>query len=212
MIKKNYLRYGIIAFVFIFCFALVIKQLTQGLFNSSQISQSFSSYVTKEIPSAKLVVFEVFTVEKIERKEKLSFLWRLISLSDLSAEILVPVHYSFFIDLNEGFQLLKEGDKLVVQAPALKSHTPAVDVSAISFKVNDAPFLYNTHKIEKEFYAQLTNYLNQQSEVLKQSYTLKSSDSLKRVVLNWLAINNYDRDINSEDIVSRFLPAQVGPR
>lgn len=182
------------------------------MFNSSHISQSFSSYVTKEIPSSKLVVFEVFTVEKIERKERLSFLWKLISLSDLSAEILVPVHYSFYIDLNEGFELTKEGDKLVVQAPALKSHTPAVDVSAISFKVNDAPFLYNTNKIEKEFYAQLTSYLNQQSEALKQSYSIKSSESLKRVILSWMMINKYDKDIQPENIEIRFRTSPVDPR
>ena len=180
-------------------------KVTKNFFlNSTEITESFKSYVTKEIPSAKLVVFEVFTVEKIERKEKLNFLWKLISISDLSAEILIPVHYSFYIDLNEEFHLEKKGDKLIVRAPALKSHTPAVDVSAISFKVNEAPFLYNTNKIEKDFYRNLTNYLNQQSENLKKSYSLRSSDSFKKVILNWIHINNYVKDIKSEDIEIQF--------
>lgn len=176
----------------------------QTVLSPQSIQKSFNTYVVKEVPSAKLIVFELHTVEKIRKQEKLNFLWKLISISDVDVEILVPVQYSFYIDVNEKFEIQKNDNSLIILAPPLKSFTPAVDVSGISFMVNEAPFLYDTSKIEKSFYDGLTQYVNEQSEIYKLNYQDKSSFSLQKVILSWLKDSDYIKNFRSDQIQVKF--------
>lgn len=194
-----------ILFLLIACFLVLVKLTTNfSKPNSTEITQVFNSYVLKTQATQKLVIHELHTVEKIERSEKLNFLWNLFSFKDINTEMFVPVSYAFFIDLKEGFQIEIVNGKYVVQAPELKSMTPAADISAISFKASGNPFFYDVRRVEDDFRNKLTQYLNQQSEFWLNNYKPEAAKSLKRSIKLWLAESSRLKDIPDDDIEIHF--------
>lgn len=161
-----------------------------------QIKTSLTTYVMSAEATQKMIVYELRTTEKITKTQKLNMLWKLVSLSDVNVDMLVPVKYAYYIDFNEGFSLDKSGDGFKVTVPRLQSYEPTVDVSGITFVVNEAPLLYNVKKTESQIMSQLTGYLNQKSEELKSSYREQARQSVQVMLKKWLATNP---DLNSID-------------
>lgn len=199
--------FGTMFFIIVFLVTFIF--FTQKSIQAPLITQSFNSYVIKENPSAKLIAYELHTVEKMEYKKNLNLLWKLISFANVDTQMLVPVHYSFYIDLHEGFDLKKEGEELVVYAPELKSYTPAINVSGISFVVKEAPMLYDVSKIEKAFYKNLTQMINQRSEELKYSYHDKAAESLKALIAKWIQQNGYKGQIDPDNVRIQFKTSEA---
>lgn len=168
--------------------------------NLNDAKTSLTAYVMKAEPSQKMIVYEVTTVEKIKRVEALSLAWRLISSANVDAEMLVPVKYSYYIDFNEGFEIEKTDVGYKVTVPALKSYQPAVDVSGISFQVKEAPYFYNTKKIESKILQQLTEYLNTRSDQVKLNYYGEARKSVEKVVYSWVMTNEEYESLNDSDL------------
>ena len=131
----------------------------------AEIKTSLITYVMSAEASQKMIVYELRTTEKITRTQKLNQLWKLISVSDVNVDMLVPVRYSYYIDFNDGFNIEKNGDGFKITVPRLKSYKPAADVSGITFVMNEAPFLYNVKKIQTQIMSQLTGYLSQKPKI-----------------------------------------------
>jgi hypothetical protein len=169
-----------------------------------QIKTSLTTYVMSAEATQKMIVYELRTTEKITKTQKLNMLWKLISVSDVNVDMLVPVKYAYYIDFNEGFKLDKSGDGFKMTVPALKSYEPAVDVSGITFVVNEAPLFYNVKKTESQILSQLTGYLIQKSEELKSSYREQARQSVQVMLKKWLAANPELREIDSQKILIIF--------
>ncbi|MBY0453252.1 MAG: hypothetical protein K2P92_09460 [Bdellovibrionaceae bacterium] len=165
-----------------------------------QIKTSLTTYVMSAEATQKMIVYELRTTEKITKTQKLNMLWKLVSVSDINVDMLVPVKYAYYIDFNEGFSLDKSGDGFKIVVPPLKSYEPAVDVSGITFVVNEAPLLYNVKKTESQIMSQLTAYLNQKSEELKSSYREQARQSVQVMLKKWLAANPELRSVDVSKI------------
>jgi hypothetical protein len=178
---------------------LILVKRSQEI-DLKEAKTSLSAYVMKAEPTQKMVVYEVTSVEKIKRVEALSLLWRLISSANVDTEMLVPVKYSYYIDFNEGFEIEKTGIGYKVTVPALQSNQPAVDVSGISFQVKEAPYFYDTKKIESKILQQLTEYLNTRSEQVKINYYGEARKSVEKVVYSWVMTNEEYESLSDNDI------------
>ena len=172
--------------VFVLGAFIYVKSSTVSLVD---IKTSLTTYVMRTEASQKMIVYELRTTEKISRTQKLNQLWKLISVSDVDVDMLVPVRYAYYIDFNDGFNIEKSGDVYKITVPGLKSYEPAADVSGITFVVNEAPFLYNVKKMQTQIMSQLTGYLNQKSEDLKSSYREQARESVKVMLQKWLLIS-----------------------
>ena len=164
------------------------------------IKTSLTTYVMRTEASQEMIVYELRTTEKITRTQKLNQIWKLISVSDVDVDMLVPVRYSYYIDFNDGFNVEKSGDGYKITVPALKSYEPAADVSGITFVVNEAPFLYNVKKIQTQIMSQLTGYLSQKSEDLKSSYREQARESVKVMLQKWLLISPELKSLDPQKI------------
>lgn len=171
--------------------------LAKSSLGVEQIKTSLTTYVMSAEPTQKMIVYELRTTEKITKTQKLSLLWKLISVSDVNVDMLVPVKYAYYIDFNEGFDIEKSADSYKITVPPLKSYDPVVNVSGITFVVNEAPFLYNVKKMESQILSQLTNYLNQKSEDLKSSYRDQARESVRVLLRKW---NLTNPDLQSLDV------------
>ena len=195
MVKK------IAFFAAVFVGVTVLVLLLKGReINLNEAKTSLSAYVMKAEPSQKMIVYEVTAVEKIKRVEALSLVWRLISSANVDTEMLVPVKYSYYIDFNDGFEIEKIGSVYKVTVPVLKSYQPAVDVSGISFQVKEAPFFYDTKKIESKILQQLTDYLNTRSEEMKVTYYGEARKSVEKVVYSWIMTNQEYESLTENEI------------
>ena len=182
----KYLSLSALLMVFVLGAFIYVKSSTVSLVD---IKTSLTTYVMRTEASQKMIVYELRTTEKISRTQKLNQLWKLISVSDVDVDMLVPVRYAYYIDFNDGFNIEKSGDVYKITVPGLKSYEPAADVSGITFVVNEAPFLYNVKKMQTQIMSQLTGYLNQKSEDLKSSYREQARESVKVMLQKWLLIS-----------------------
>lgn len=175
--------------------------------SETQLNQSFTSYVTKASASQKLILFELDTVEKIDRTEKYTFLWNLISLPDLVTEMLIPVHYGFYIDLSKKFELSEADGIMHVLAPQIESLAPAANISAITFNVKQEYFFHNSQKTKDELQKSISSYLNAQSIHLMKKYEKESADSLKKFILSWLAKQYSNKNIEIQITFQKNQPS-----
>lgn len=200
---------GLLSALFGFVFFLFMYKNNQ--IDLKQAETSLASYITSANSTQKLVLFEVNAVEKIKRTESLNPLWSLISSAQLNVEMLVPVQYSFYIDLQDKLSLEYQNSVLVVTAPSLMSSQPAPDISGISFSVKEAPFFYDVRKVEDQIRAKLTPYLIERSESLKLTYEVEAAESLKKLVKRWMSTDENFMNKPEIAIQVKFAPAKSGP-
>lgn len=182
-------------------YALVRKAIGPDL---NQAKLSLTTYVLSAEATQKMIVYELHTTEKITKTEKLNMLWRLVSVSDVDVDMLVPVKYAYYIDFKEGFDIQSSSEGIRVIAPTLRSYDPVVDVSAITFVVNEAPFLYNIKKTEAQIRSELTAYLMQKSENLKMSYKEQARASVQNLVQKWLLNSPEFQDLKNGPLKIEF--------
>ena len=195
MVKKIILVFAMLAGTVLLVFGFRAREI-----NLDEARTSLSAYVMKAEPSQKMIVYEVTTVEKIKRVEALSLVWRLISSANVDTEMLVPVKYSYYIDFNEGFEIEKINSIYKVTVPSLKSYQPAVDVSGITFQVKEAPYFYDTKKIETKILQQLTEYLNGRADQMKQTYYSEARKSVEKVVYSWIMTDQEYASLDENEI------------
>lgn len=170
--------------------------------DTKEISDQFRSYVSAARSTQKIVLYELQVVEQIDRTEKHTLLWNLISLPDLVIRMQVPVQYGFYVDVSEGFEFQKDNGNWIVIAPPLRSQTPAVDISGLSFHVRKGAFFHDTQNAKEAIQRDLTEYLFKQSEKAKSSYETQAAESLKGLVGAWLRQSN--PTLPNEQIQVRF--------
>jgi len=104
-------------------------------FRRGTITTSFVSYATTisnyhRLQFATLKQTEIFT-----RSEAPITGFGYIPLPEVVVEARAPVEYTYYLDLNDKWEMTLKDNVLYVYAPPIKFNKPAVDASAISYEV-----------------------------------------------------------------------------
>ena len=116
-------------------------------FNQGSVKTEFISYATsisnhQHFQFATLRQTELFT-----RTEETSTAFGYIPLPDVVVEARAPVDYTYYLDLNERWDLVLKDGVIHVFAPSIRFNKPAVDASAISYEVKKG-YLKSTEALE----------------------------------------------------------------
>lgn len=117
------------------------KELARGLqeiaraFTTGTVTTSFVSYATTVSGSTFLQFATLDQMEVFERTDRASTLWGQIELPEIVVEARAPVTYTYYVDLDEEWSLVLEDDRVEVTAPAIRYNKPAIDASAIEYRV-----------------------------------------------------------------------------
>lgn len=144
-------------------FALIVFTRLQPP-RDEKLNVAFTSYVHETRGLQRLELFEVKSVEVIERTSKYSLFWDFLKFPDLVVLARVPVRYGYYVDLAEPFELSVRGSKTVALAPALRAGLPAADVSGISYEVKTGSLFRNTFNAFEELRKTITPLLRENAE------------------------------------------------
>ena len=179
-----------------------LHKISEG-FASGKVVDEFHSYITQIKGSNRLQVASVNSIEVFSKKDSKSILWDLISLPDVVVEIIAPVEYTYFIDLNEKWNFLwEENDtSIIIVAPQIKAGTPAIDVSKMEIIEKQGSFLRNVEEIKNNLRLELSDKLkftaNEKISVIRET----ARSEIKNFLLNWF-IKYYFKD-------SKLIPKNI---
>ena len=128
-------------------------------FRTGSVQTSFVSYATEVSGSAFLQFASLDQTEVLERTDSASLLWGRLRLPDVVVEARVPVRYTYYLDLEDEWSLTLEGTTVHVLAPGVRANRPAVDASAIEYRVRGDSILRDEEAILEQLRLRITDQL-----------------------------------------------------
>src|SRR5262245_31301000 len=104
-------------------------------FRSGTLTTSFTSYATEVQGSSFLQFATLKQLEIFERKDEAALFWGQLALPDVVVEARVPVEYTYYLDLNEPWLFVLEGEMLQVKVAPVRLKTTALDVEAARYEL-----------------------------------------------------------------------------
>jgi hypothetical protein len=175
--------------VLVLGFILVYKNSNLSLINSSS-ADTFRSYVIKLNGVQHLQLAELSQVETFERKSTHSLFWDTLQLPDVVVEMIIPVQYTYFIDLKKNFDFSLQNNILTVYAPEIQVAKPAADISAIELNIKKGSFLRNEKEILKQLRLKASELLERRGNESKLLVLETCRKQLAEVVRQWFRLQN----------------------
>ncbi len=110
-------------------------------FRQGRIEISFTSYATSVTGSSYLQFANLRQTEVYTRQDEASLLWGTLDLPEVVVSATAPVEYTYYLDLDEGWEFRLESGRLLVQAPPIRFNRPAIDASEIRYEVRASSLL-----------------------------------------------------------------------
>ena len=110
-------------------------------FRAGTVTTRFISHATEVSGNNYLQFATLRETEIFRHTDEATVLWGYLDLPNLVVEATAPVEYTYFLDLDERWELRLEGETIHVLAPTIRFNTPAVDASAIEYTVREGSLL-----------------------------------------------------------------------
>lgn len=110
-------------------------------FRQGNIEISFTSYATTVTGSSYLQFASLRQTEVYTRQDEASLLWGTLELPEVVVSATAPVEYTYYLDLDEGWQFQLDNGRLLVQPPPIRFNRPAIDASEIRYEVRASSLL-----------------------------------------------------------------------
>lgn len=129
-------------------------------FRTGTVQTSFTSYATEISGSTFLQFATLDQTEVLERRDSATLLWGRLRLPDVMVEARVPVRYTYYLDLEDEWSLTLEGTTVHVLAPGVRANRPAVDASAIEYRVQADSVLRDEEAVLEQLRLRITDQLS----------------------------------------------------
>ncbi len=129
-------------------------------FRTGAVQTSFTSYATEISGSTFLQFATLDQTEVLERRDSATLLWGRLRLPDVMVEARVPVRYTYYLDLEDEWSLTLEGTTVHVLAPGVRANRPAVDASAIEYRVQAESVLRDEEAVLEQLRLRITDQLS----------------------------------------------------
>ena len=139
--------------------ALAVERIAEA-FHTGTVQTSFVSYATEISGSAFLQFATLDQTEVLQRTDSASLLWGRLRLPDVMVEARVPVRYTYYLDLEDEWLLTLEGTTVNVLAPGVRANRPAVDASAIEYRVQTDSVLRDEEAVLEQLRLRITDQLS----------------------------------------------------
>ena len=185
-------------------------------FHTGTVQTSFVSYATEVSGSAFLQFATLDQTEVLQRTDSASLLWGRLRLPDVMVEARVPVRYTYYLDLEDEWLLTLEGTTVNVLAPGVRANRPAVDASAIEYRVQADSVLRDADAVLEQLRLRITDQLaaraGENIALVRELGRRKTADFVRTFLLS-----QFGDDVDSYRIEVRFrdefdsLPASPEP-
>ncbi len=195
--------------------ALAVERIAEA-FQTGTVQTSFVSYATEISGSAFLQFATLDQTEVLQRTDSASLLWGRLRLPDVMVEARVPVRYTYYLDLEAEWLLTLEGTTVTVLAPGVRANRPAVDASAIEYRVQADSVLRDADAVLEQLRLRISDQLaaraGENIALVRELGRRKTADFVRTFLLA-----QFGDDVESYRIEVRFrdevdgLPASPEP-
>lgn len=124
-------------------------------FKTGTVITEFRSYATEVSSSNYLQVALLKTNETFSKTDSRRLAWQILALPDVEIEIIAPVEYTFYLDLNEKWNLTLQDRgagiiEVIVHAPKIKYNTPSVNISEWTVNVKKGSIFRDEEKVKEK--------------------------------------------------------------
>jgi hypothetical protein len=183
--------------------AHVIENSAQGIiqiakaFKTGTVTHEFRDHVATVRSTNYLQVTNLKVSEVFSRKDTKKIIWETFQLPDVEIEIIAPVEYTFYLDLNDdwNFDFQDENLGIIVYAPVLKCGTPAVDFSESVVREIRTSVLRDEKQVKEELKKTITKKCTEKANQKIELIRALARESTKEFIENWLVeykFKNYD--------------------
>lgn len=183
-------------------------------FKSGTVTTRFVSYAAEMSGSNYLQFANLKQVEVFERTDSASVLWGQLALPDVVVRAEAPVEYTYYLDLDERWDISVDDQNVLVQAPAIRWNQPAIDVSKLRYEIADRSVLRDEEKALENLRSGLSELSKMRAQenvsLVRELGRKKTSEFIR----NWLLSSYDDADRYRVEVLfaDEMPPLQPGPR
>lgn len=135
-------------------------------FRTGTITTEFRDYVTEVRGVNRLQVAQLQSVDSFSRTDSTAVFWDALQLPDVRVRMEMPVEYNYYLDLNDPwtFHWREAEQAIVVDAPALRCATPAVDLARMKVEVVEGSVLRDEAAVQERLKARMPELLRRAAE------------------------------------------------
>ena len=125
-------------------------------FRQGTVRTSFVGYATQVTGTNFLQVATLRQTEIYTQEDDASLLWGRFALPSVVVAATAPVEYTFYVDLEDTWELDLADGVLSVTAPPIRLNSPAIDVGELHFDVRSSSLLRDEEAVVEKLRAALT--------------------------------------------------------
>jgi hypothetical protein len=156
-------------------------------FKQGTVTTTFASTATALSGSQYLQVATLSQQETFTRKDESSLAYGYIPLPDVIVEARAPVTYTYYLDLNDKWELTLQEGVIYVVAPHLKYNKPAVDVSRLEWEVKKDSMFRKTGEAMENLKSSITYLAGRKAATNVELVRETGRHQTELFVENWLS-------------------------
>src|SRR5262245_41696203 len=170
-------------------------------FNRGTITTTLVGYGTTISNHQYLQFATISQREKFERAQQSTTAFGYVPLPEVVVVAEAPVTYTYYLDLNERWELVRKESAIHVFTPPIRANKPAVDVSAISYEVKKGYFKSDEalENLKRSVTSLATLRAKENIQLARQT----GRDEVTKFVENWLARSFADGSRSEERRVGK---------
>ena len=169
-----------------------IKEIAQAFMKGTVVTE-FRSYAIEVTSSNYLQVAKLNTNEQLSRTVSKTIFWDKIDLPEVKVDIMVPVEYTFYVDL-EGiwkFTLQDLGSKadeiieVIVHAPEIQLNRPSINLTRLTVNMKGSILRTDENEVEKQLMQEILPMCMRSGKDKIKIIRAIAKDEVEKFVQNW---------------------------
>jgi len=169
-----------------------IKEIAQAFMKGTVVTE-FRSYAIEVTSSNYLQVAKLNTNERLSRTVSKTIFWDKIDLPEVKVDIMVPVEYTFYVDL-EGiwkFTLRDLGSKadeiieVIIHAPEIQLNRPSVNLTRLTVNMKGSILRTDENEVEKRLMKEILPMCIRSGKDKIKLIRAIAKDEVEKFVQNW---------------------------
>ncbi len=156
-------------------------------FNQGTITTKFTSYATTLSGSQYLQFATLKQEERFQRTDEATTGFGYIPLPEVIVEASAPVTYTYFLDLNDHWEMTLHAGVIEVVAPDIKFNEPSVDASRITYEVKKDSMMRNSSAALDGLKKSISSMVHQKAVSNRNLVRETGRKQVEEFVHNWLS-------------------------
>ena len=177
-----------------------IKEIAKAFMKGTVVTE-FRSYAIEVTSSNYLQVAQLKTNEQFSRTVAKTIFWDKIDLPEIKVDIMVPVEYTFYVDLNGLWKfnlrdLGSEPDEIIdviIHAPEIQLNRPSINLTRLTVNRKGSILRTDENEVEKQLLKEILPMCIRSGKDKIKLIRATAKDEVEKFVQNWF-VNNQFKD------------------